>query len=112
MFCVFCEIAKGAIPSKKIFEDDTILAIHDISPQAPVHAIIFPKAHVAEGANDITEDNAGAIAHIFTKIPEIAGSLGLKSYRIINNCGADAGQSVPHIHFHLLGGVNMGDKLI
>lgn len=109
--CIFCEIIAGNIPSTKIYEDDMILAFKDINPVAPVHTIIVPKVHI-ESAADINESNSKCVAHIFEKIPEIAKSQGIESYRIINNCGEDAGQTVKHLHFHLVGGVEMGEKII
>lgn len=109
--CIFCEIIKGNIPSTKVYEDDKILAFKDINPVAPVHIVVVPKIHI-EGANDVSTDNSSYIASIFEKIPEIAKSQGIDSYRIINNCGEDAGQTVKHIHFHIIGGVNMGEKLL
>ena len=102
--CVFCKIVDGSIPSKKVYEDERILAFHDIQPQAPVHVVFIPKEHIC-CANAINEENSDIIAHIFTKIPLVAKELGLENgYRIVNNCGEDGGQSVFHIHFHLLGG--------
>ncbi len=109
--CLFCEIIAGNIPSTKVYEDDTILAFKDIAPVAPVHIIVVPKAHI-ESANDVTADNSKYVAAIFEKIPEIAKSQGIDSYRIINNCGEDAGQTVKHLHFHIIGGVKMGEKII
>jgi len=110
MDCIFCKIANGEIPSQKVYEDDRILAFKDLAPQAPVHILIIPKEHI-KWAYDITEENSTVIAHIFTKIPEIAASQGLKNgFRIINNCGDDACQSVHHIHFHLLGGEKMSES--
>ena len=105
MDCLFCAIAKGEIPSKKVYEDDKILAFHDIDPQAPVHVLIIPKQHI-KWAFDITPENSQVVAYIFEKIPEIARSLGVdeKGFRIVNNCGDCAGQSVKHLHFHLLAG--------
>ena len=104
MDCIFCKIINGDIPSKTIYEDDMIKAFHDIEPQAPVHIIIVPKKHI-ESANAINPDNSGYVAAIFEKIPEIAKSQGLSDgFRIVNNCGAPAGQTVHHIHFHLMGG--------
>ncbi len=107
--CLFCKIIAGDIPSTKVYEDDKILAFRDIDPQAPEHVIIIPKTHIAS-ANDITADNAADIAHIWTKIPEIAKSLGVaeNGYRVVNNCGKDGGQTVGHIHFHLMGGREFG----
>lgn len=109
--CLFCEIIAGNIPSTKVYEDDMILAFKDIAPVAPVHIIVVPKAHI-ESANDVTAENSKYVAAIFEKIPEIAKSQGIDSYRIINNCGEDAGQTVKHLHFHIIGGVKMGEKII
>ncbi len=109
--CLFCEIIAGSIPSTKIYEDNNILAFKDIAPVAPVHIIIVPKVHI-ESANNVTDENSKYVAAIFEKIPEIAKSQGIDSYRIINNCGEDAGQTVKHLHFHLIGGVKMGEKII
>lgn len=104
MDCIFCKIIAGEIPSKKVFEDDKILAFYDLEPQAPVHVLIIPKSHIAS-ANEINAENSGIIAHIFEVIPRLAKELGLKSgYRIVSNCMKDAGQTVDHLHFHLLGG--------
>ena len=109
--CVFCEIIAGNIPSKKVYEDDMILAFEDINPVAPVHTIVVPKEHIC-CANAINEENSKYVAHIFEKIPEIAKKQGIDSYRIINNCGEDAGQTVKHLHFHIVGGVKLGEKII
>lgn len=109
--CIFCEIIAGNIPSTKVYEDDMILAFKDINPVAPVHIIVVPKEHI-ESAADINDSNSKYVTHIFEKIPEIAKSQGIESYRIINNCGEDAGQTVKHLHFHLVGGVKMGEKII
>ena len=104
MDCLFCKIAAGDIPSNKIYEDDKILAFHDVSPQAPVHFLVIPKMHIA-CANEITAENSDIVAHIFTVIAKLAAELHLeKGYRIVNNCGEDGGQSVQHLHFHVLGG--------
>lgn len=109
--CVFCEIIAGNIPSTKVYEDDNILAFKDIAPAAPIHIIVVPKEHI-ESANDVNMDNSNYVSAIFEKIPEIAKSQGIDSYRIINNCGEDAGQTVKHLHFHILGGMKMGEKII
>lgn len=109
--CIFCKIVDGSIPSKKVYEDDQILAFYDLEPQAPVHVLVIPKIHIC-CADAVTEENAGVIAHIFTKIPEIAKSLGLeKGYRIVNNCGEHGCQSVKHMHFHILGGTQLGGRM-
>ena len=107
--CIFCKIAAGEIPSKVAYEDDVIMAFHDIEPQAPVHVVVIPKTHIASGMNDITKENSAVVAHIFECIPQIAASLGLgDGYRVVCNCGENAGQTVQHIHFHILGGKNLG----
>lgn len=113
MDCIFCSIINGEIPSDTVYEDDKIKAFRDIEPQAPVHVIIIPNKHIAS-ANDVTADDAEYIAHIFAKIPEIAKKAGVSEngFRIINNCGKDGGQTVGHIHFHLLGGKDLGAKLV
>ena len=109
--CIFCGIVSGAIPSKKVYEDDMILAFYDLNPQAPVHVLVIPKQHIA-CADEINESNSDVVAHIFEKIPEIAKSLGLTNgYRIVSNCGDDACQTVKHLHFHLLGGEKMAGQM-
>lgn len=104
MDCIFCKIAKGEIPSDKIYEDDKVLAFHDISKEAPVHFLVIPKAHI-ESINNINEENSNIISHIFTVINKIVKEIGISDtgYRIVNNCGKDGGQSVNHLHFHILG---------
>ena len=110
MDCIFCEIIAGNIPSKKVYEDESVVAFYDIHPQAPVHVLILPKTHISS-ANEITGDNVSAVADVFAAIPKVAQTLGVSSYRIINNCGADAGQTVMHLHFHLLAGKSFGETL-
>ena len=109
--CLFCKIINGEIQSKKVFENDKVYAFYDIAPQAPVHVVIVPKTHI-ESANDITKSNSNIISDIYEAIPEIARITGVNEsgYRIVNNCGKDAGQTVFHIHFHLIGG-NPGGKM-
>lgn len=104
MDCLFCKIAAGEIPSKKVYEDADMLAFHDINPEAPVHVLVIPKTHI--GSMDaVNAANSAVVAKIFEKIPEIAKAAGIENgYRVISNCGHDAGQSVPHLHFHILGG--------
>ena len=98
---------QGEIPSKKAYEDDQILAFYDLDPQAPVHILLIPKAHIAS-ANELTEENSAVVSHIFLTAAKLAKELGLeKGYRIVNNCGEDGGQTVQHLHFHLLGGRSM-----
>ena len=102
--CIFCNIIAGTIPSTKVYEDETILAFRDIAPQAPCHILVVPKAHIAD-CNGITDENSAVVAHIFSVIPEIAKAEGLTNgYRVVSNCGEDAGQTVQHLHFHILGG--------
>ena len=109
--CIFCKIAAGEIPSNKVYEDEKIVAFHDIEPQAPVHVLIIPKEHIG-CADELTADNSAVVGYIFSKLPEITGSLGLTNgYRIINNCREDGCQSVFHLHFHLLGGKKLGVQM-
>lgn len=104
MDCLFCKIIAGEIPSSKVYEDDKILAFNDINPEAPVHILIVPKKHISS-MNEIDSSNSEYVSSIFEKIPEIAHAAGLDGgYRVISNCGQDGGQSVMHLHFHLLGG--------
>jgi len=102
--CLFCKIIGGEIPSTKVYEDDLVFAFRDIAPQAPTHILVVPKAHI-ESCNGITADNSAVVAHIFEVIPQIAKAEGLANgYRVVSNCGKDAGQTVHHLHFHILGG--------
>lgn len=104
MDCLFCKIISGEIPSSKVYEDEKVFAFNDIDPQAPVHVLIVPKDHIAS-VDDVNESNSSLIAHIFEVAPIIAKQQGLTDgYRIVNNCGDRAGQTVKHIHFHLMGG--------
>ncbi len=106
--CLFCKIAKGEIPSKKIYEDEKILCFYDIEPKAPVHVLIIPKTHIG-GVGDVTAENIDAVTHIFQMIPGIANCLGVTDYRVVTNNGEAAGQSVRHLHFHLLSGGQLGN---
>lgn len=102
--CLFCKIIAGDIPSTKVYEDETVYAFRDIAPQAPTHILVVPKAHI-EDCNGVTAGNSAVVAHIFEVIPQIAKAEGLDSgYRVVSNCGEDAGQTVQHLHFHILGG--------
>ena len=102
--CLFCKIVAGVIPSTKVYEDDSILAFRDIAPMAPTHILVIPKTHIPS-VDGITAENSALVAHIFEVIPRIARAEGLeKGYRVVSNCGSDAGQTVPHLHFHILGG--------
>lgn len=104
MDCLFCKIAAGEIPAQKVYEDGEILAFRDIAPMAPVHILVIPKAHIGS-VEEITPENSNLVAHIFQVIPQIARAEKLeKGYRVVSNCGEHAGQSVHHLHFHILGG--------
>ena len=104
MNCLFCKIIAGEIPSSKVYEDDLVFAFRDIAPQAPTHILVVPKCHLS-GCNDITAENSAVVARIFEVIPQIAKAEGLENgYRVVSNCGSDAGQTVAHLHFHILGG--------
>ena len=107
MDCIFCKIAAGEIPSTKVYEDELIYAFRDIAPMAPTHILVIPKTHIAS-VNEITAQNSGLVSHIFEVIPQIAAAEGLTGgYRVVSNCGADAGQTVHHLHFHVLSGRDM-----
>ncbi len=104
MDCIFCKIASGEIPSNKVYEDDTVVAFRDLDPQAPTHVLIIPKQHIQSVA-EITPENSAIVAHIFEVAAQLSRELGLTGgFRVVSNSGAAAGQSVPHLHFHLLGG--------
>ena len=108
MDCIFCKIAAGERTSTKVYEDDTVVAFNDLDPPAPVHVLIIPKEHIASAA-EINESNSAVVAHIFEVAAKIAAEKGLKDgFRIVNNCGDSAGQSVKHLHFHLMGGRDFG----
>ncbi len=101
--CIFCKIAMKDIPSKTVYEDDEIIAFHDLEPQAPVHVLIIPKKHIAS-MDDLADEDGELIAYLMLKVKEIAKDLNLeKGYRLVNNCGEDGMQTVKHLHFHLLG---------
>lgn len=103
--CIFCKIVRGEIPARKVHEDDALLAFHDVSPQAPVHVLVIPKDHVPT-LDDLGPEHETLLGRIGLTIPRIARDLGLSDdgYRVVANCRAKAGQSVFHIHFHILGG--------
>lgn len=103
--CLFCEIAAGRIPSKKAYEDESVVAFHDIAPQAPVHILVIPRQHI-ESAQALTEADDALLGHLFAVARKLADETGVAKtgYRLITNVGADAGQSVPHLHLHLIGG--------
>ena len=105
--CIFCKIAAGVIPSTKVYEDELVLAFRDIAPMAPTHILVIPKTHIPS-VDGITAENSAIVARIFEVIPQIAKAEGLTNgYRVVTNCGADSGQTVPHLHFHILGGKAM-----
>ena len=109
--CLFCKIIAGDIPSSKVYEDELVYAFRDIAPQAPTHILVVPKIHV-EDVNGITAENSAIVAHIFEMIPKIAAEEGLvNGYRVVTNCGVDAGQTVPHLHFHILGGKQLAGEM-
>lgn len=111
MDCLFCKIAAGEIPSTRVYEDETILAFRDIAPQAPTHILVIPKTHIGSVA-EIDRENSGVVAHIFEVIPVIAEKEGLvNGYRVVSNCGQDAGQTVHHLHFHILGGAELNTQM-
>lgn len=111
--CIFCKIIKGEIPSNKIYEDDEILAFNDINPVAPIHILVIPKKHITSLAH-IKEEDKKIIGKIYNVINKIAEQKGVKEsgYRVIVNCGEDAGQEVMHLHFHLLAGKKFGNKIV
>ena len=109
MDCLFCKIAKGLIPVEKLYEDNEIVAFKDINPSAPVHIIIIPIKHITS-AMDLGSEDFTTVGHIFQAIKKLAVDFGVSEsgFRVINNCGEDGGQSVNHLHFHLIGGRSMG----
>ena len=107
MDCLFCKIIAGEIPSAKVYEDEHVYAFKDINPEAPVHVLVVPKTHIAS-ADAITSENSALAAHIFEAVPKVAKLCGLENgYRVITNCGEDGGQSVLHLHFHVIGGAKL-----
>jgi histidine triad (HIT) family protein len=111
MDCIFCRIISGEIPSKKVYEDENTYAFRDINPQAPVHILIVPKTHIS-GADAVNGGNSATVARIFEAIPKIAAAEGLKNgYRVITNVGEDGCQSVKHMHFHILGGKKLSERM-
>lgn len=103
MNCIFCKIVAGDIPARKVYEDDHLLAFHDIAPKADTHLLVIPKAHI-ENLNDLNTDHAALMAHLMLTLPRIAAQQGLKGFRTITNTGVEGGQEVFHMHFHILGG--------
>ena len=108
--CLFCKIIAGEIPSAKVYEDEQCFAFYDIDPQAPTHFLVIPKEHIASAA-EITPENAGMVAHIFATIARICAEHGWESYRVVTNCGPIAGQTVQHLHLHVMGGVKLSEQM-
>ena len=104
--CLFCRIIAGEIPSNKVYEDDLCYAFYDIAPQAPTHFLVIPKAHIASAAA-VTAENSAVVGHIFEVIAKLSEELGMESYRVVSNIGEQAGQTVFHMHFHVLSGRDM-----
>jgi len=104
--CLFCKIAEGQIPSNKVYEDEVCFAFYDIEPQAPTHFLVIPKAHIAS-CGEITSENSAVVAHIFEVITKVAKGMDMTDFRVVSNCGLQAGQSVFHLHFHVLSGRDM-----
>lgn len=110
--CLFCRIIRGEIPSAKVYEDEYVFAFRDINPQAPVHILVVPKKHIAS-AQEISAENSLYVAKCFEAIAKIAAAEGLENgFRVVNNCGEDGGQTVMHLHFHLIGGVKLSEHVV
>ena len=110
---IFCKIIKGEIPSTKVYEDDNVLAFKDINPAAPIHILVVPKQHI-ENVLEINEGNKKILEDVFLAINKIAKKLGIDKdgFRVITNCGKDSGQEVMHLHFHILAGAKLGEKIV
>lgn len=112
MDCIFCKIAAGEIPSKKVYEDENVFAFYDINPSAKVHVLVIPKHHI-ESLDAVAADNIDVVAKVVSAIPVVAAQLGLKNgYRVVTNIGEDGGQTVKHLHFHILGGEKLPVKIL
>lgn len=111
--CLFCRIINGEIPSAKVYEDDYVYAFKDINPAAPVHVLVVPKVHI-DSLEALNDDNIENVAHIHRGIQKVAKIMGINDsgYRVIVNCGKSAGQTVFHLHYHVLGGTEMGEKIL
>ena len=111
--CLFCKIVKGEIPSKKVYEDEDVYAFSDINPQAPIHILVIPKKHISSIV-ELNEENTDIVGKIFITINKIAKENGFleDGFRVISNCGENAGQTVKHLHFHILAGKKLGEKII
>jgi len=104
--CLFCKIIAGDIPSNKVYEDESVFAFYDIDPQAPTHFLVIPKVHI-QSCGAVTAENAAVVAHCFEVISKVTKELSITDFRVVSNCGEQAGQSVPHLHFHVLAGRDM-----
>jgi len=109
--CIFCKIIAGELPSKKLYEDDRVLAFYDIHPAAPVHFLVVPKAHIVSAA-ELNHETESVVGHMFTVIARVTKALGISDYRVCNNCGEGAGQVVFHLHFHVLSGAPFRQKCL
>jgi histidine triad (HIT) family protein len=107
--CIFCKIVEGSIPSTKVYEDDQVLAFNDINPQAPVHVLVIPKKHL-RSIHDVTAEDTAMLGRLFAAVQRVAEEKGIAEtgYRVLTNCGKDAGQVVFHLHFHVMGGKPLG----
>ena len=111
MDCLFCKIINGEIPSTKVFENDSVLAFKDINPNAPVHVLVIPKTHI-DSIDCVNADNVDVVSKGISAIPEVASLCGRENgYRVITNCGEDGCQSVKHMHFHILGGAKLAERM-
>ena len=111
--CIFCDIVEGKIPSTKVYEDEYVIAIRDLNPQAPVHDLVIPKKHFDNIVDMARSDDGTYSAAVVDAIAEVAKAEGVDGgFRVINNCGEDGGQSVMHVHFHVLGGAKLGEKIL
>ena len=113
--CIFCRIIAGEIPSDQVYQDDDVVAFRDINPVAPVHLLIVPRRHVADILDlSVIPEGKDLMGKVLRALPDIARAAGVASdgFRLINNCGADGGQTIPHVHFHLIGGRKLGEKLL
>lgn len=110
--CVFCKIAENKVPNDRIYEDDEVVAFRDRAPQAPVHVLLIPKRHISS-CDAVTAENSACLAKLFEAVPKVAQKLGLaQGYRLITNTGRHGCQSVPHLHFHLIGGKQLAEKIL
>ena len=111
MNCIFCKIAAGEIPSAKVYEDESVLAFKDLNPAAPVHVLVIPKAHI-ESLDCVNGENIDLVSKVISAVPVVAKAAGVENgYRVITNIGEDGGQTVKHLHFHILGGTKLTEKL-